>query len=121
MYEFGRVYVECGTIHIFFHITVFHNVVLDFREMLNVDNSYNIPHSILPQYFRIDVLDFCGILKQGLKSIGSMGAALPGRATLARKVGLISKENKKYLILKTQLFIISNRVLVEHYRVHCFS
>ena len=34
-------------------------------------------------------------LGQGLKSKGSMGAGLPERATLDRKVGLISKENNK--------------------------
>ena len=39
-------------------------------------------------------------LGQGLKSKGSMGAGLPERATLDRKVGLISKENNKYLMQK---------------------
>ena len=36
--------------------------------------------------------------KQGLNSIGSMGAPLPGRVPFAMKVGLILKEIKTYLM-----------------------
>ena len=41
------------------------------------------------------------IYQQGLKSILSMGAPVPGRATFARKVGFILKENQLYF---TEIF-----------------